>query len=337
MMSRQREAFRASIGDWPPRLDELADYIGAQLQGDPALRIRNLASLQSASGDTIAFFDGVRGGRDLQDCKAGALVLAEEHAERFAGSRLISPRPRQDFVRLTALYDTTPAQAVGIDAQASVDPSATVDLSASIAAGVVIAAGAVIGEGVVLGPGCFIGAATTVGAYSRLHANVTLYHGVELGENAVLHAGTVIGSDGFGFAPSAEGYLKFHHLGGVKIGRDFECGALTAIDRGALEDTVLGDGVKMDNHVHVGHNVRIGDHTAMAGLVGIGGGVRIGAHCAIGGGTIIVSHMEIADRVFIESDTLVARSVRTPGVRISGNWPAEDAKLWRRRQMNWRK
>lgn len=323
--------------NWPPSLSSLAALLQIDFKGDHELIIAELASLTSATAKHLTFFEQRVGLRALQTTKAGAVLVTEEYAEAAPCDVLICPQPRLAFARLTQLYDRRPPLKPGISATATVAEDAEVDDTAFVDVGAIIESGAVIEAGVSIGPYCVIGAGVRVGAGSKLYAHVVLYYGVNIGSNCILHAGTVIGADGFGFAPSDEGYVKFHQLGSVRIGDDCELGAVVTIDRGALDDTVIGRGVKMDDNVHIGHNVYIGDDTALSALCGIGGGVRIGRRCGIGGGSIILGQLQLADDVFLEANSMIGRSVRTEGARLSSNWPAEDAKSWRKWQMRMRR
>ena len=206
---------------------------------------------------------------------------------------------------------------------------AKVDPTAHIGANAYIAAGAEVDAGAIIGPNCIVLDGSHVGADSRLVANVTIYHGVTLGKRVLVHAGSVIGSDGFGFANDSGHWVKIHQLGGVRIGDDVEIGANTSIDRGAIDDTVIEDGVILDNQIQVAHNVRIGAHTAIAGCVGIAGSAQIGEHCTIGGGVGIVGHLEIADGVTITAMSLVTSSITKPGIYSSGT-PLESKAHWQR-------
>jgi UDP-3-O-[3-hydroxymyristoyl] glucosamine N-acyltransferase len=188
---------------------------------------------------------------------------------------------------------------------------------ASIAEFVSVGAHSVIGEGARIGPGCHIGDDVVIGAGTRLEARVTVYHGCRIGERCIIHSGAVIGADGFGFAPDQGRWIKIPQTGHVLVGDDVEIGANTTIDRGALADTIIGNGVKLDNQIQIGHNVVVGDHTAMAGCVGIAGSAKIGKHCQLGGGAIVLGHLEIADGCQISAMTLITKSIAKPGTYTS--------------------
>jgi UDP-3-O-[3-hydroxymyristoyl] glucosamine N-acyltransferase len=310
-------------------LGEIADRFGLEYRGDRACRLTGMATLATAGPEQLAFLANARYRRFLAETRAGAVILSPALASEYAGTVLIAADPYLAYARISRLFDTAPVPAPGIH------PSAVVADDARIDASVSIGPCAVIGAGVEIGPGCIVGAHTVIGDGSklgencRLHARVTLYHGVTIGAGSVLHSGVVIGADGFGFAPSREGWQKIAQLGGVRIGRNCEIGANTTIDRGALDDTEIGDGVIIDNQVQVAHNVRIGEGTAIAGCVGIAGSTRIGAHCTIAGGAGIAGHLELCDGVHVTAMALVTRSIDKRGSYSSGTGTLESAS-WRR-------
>jgi UDP-3-O-[3-hydroxymyristoyl] glucosamine N-acyltransferase len=245
------------------------------------------------------------------------------------GAAIVCADPYLAFARLTQWWaGQSRAPAVpGVHASAVVEPGAVIAADASIGPLAYVGAAASIDAGAVIGSHCSIGAGALVGAHSRLGARVTLAEGCSIGQRAIVHGGAVIGADGFGFAPTEGGWEKIEQLGAVVIGDDVEIGANTCIDRGALEDTVLEDGVKLDNLVQIGHNVRIGAHSAFAGCVGVAGSARIGRHCTAGGGAIILGHLEIVDHVHISAATVISRSIRQPG-QYSGMFPFDDNASW---------
>jgi len=294
------------------RLDRIVGRFGGDLAGDGGLRIRQVATLERAGPDEIAFLANPRYRAGLESTRAGAVILSPADAGGFCGNRILSDNPYAYFARVAQLLNPRVAPAVAIH------PSA------------VVAAEARIGEGAVIGAGCVIGEHAIIGAGSLLHANVTVYAGCRIGLRAIIHAGAVIGADGFGFAREATGeWTKIPQIGSVLIGDDVEIGANTTIDRGALDDTVIEDGVKLDNQIQIGHNVRIGAHTAMAGCVGVAGSARIGRRCTFGGGAIILGHLQIADDVSVSAATLVTKSIPQAG-SYSGAMPFEPHRDWRR-------
>ena len=316
-------------------LAELAAQLDVPFRGDGSVRIEGVATLQNAVAGRLSFLANPRYRQYLGGTQAAAVVIAPQDEEYCPVPALIGSNPYAIYARAAALlYPPAPAQR-GVHAMACVDRQAQVAEDAWIGPMTVIEAGAVIEAGVQVGPGCIVGAGARVGEHSSLVANVTLCHGVRIGRRALLHPGVVIGSDGFGIANEAGHWIKVPQVGSVVIGDDVEIGANTSIDRGAVEDTVLEDGVKLDNQIQVGHNVRIGAHTAIAGCVGIAGSARIGRHCAIGGGAGILGHLELADHVQVTAMTLVTRSITEAGVYSSGV-PAQPGKVWNRNYARFR-
>jgi UDP-3-O-[3-hydroxymyristoyl] glucosamine N-acyltransferase len=318
----------------PVAIEVLAALVGAAVEGDASTPIDRLASLESADARSLGFLTSRRLARVARASAAGALLVPPALAAEAAPGavRVIVPDAYAAYARLSQWFAERLAPAeppARIDPGAHVDPSARVGEGVGVAPGSVIAAGAEVGAGSRIGPGCVVGAGARLGPACRLVANVTVYPGAVLGARVTVHAGTVIGSDGFGFAPTAEGYLKVAQLGSVRIGDDVEIGANCAIDRGALDDTVIGDGVKIDNLVQVAHNVRIGEHTVIAGCVGIAGSATIGARCMIGGGVGIAGHLQICDGAVIGGFSLVERSVPEPGF-YTGAWPLQEHAQWER-------
>jgi UDP-3-O-[3-hydroxymyristoyl] glucosamine N-acyltransferase len=299
---------------------------GGRLQGDGATPIDGVAGLDRAGSGKITFLSNPKFRQKLSSTRAAAVVLAEDAAAECPVPCVVTADPYLYFARLAQFFHPPQRPAAGIDAAAVV--RTTIPASASIGPGAVIEAGAVIGEGAVVGAQCYIGSGSVVGADSLLHARVTVYAGCRIGPRAIVHSGVVIGADGFGFARDADrAWVKIPQVGGVVIGSDVEIGANTTIDRGALEDTVIGDGVKLDNQIQVAHNVHIGDHTAIAGCVGIAGSTRIGKRCTIGGAAMIIGHLEIADDVHIASGTLIGKSIPRRG-NYTGSVPFQTHADW---------
>jgi UDP-3-O-[3-hydroxymyristoyl] glucosamine N-acyltransferase len=312
----------------------IRDRIGGELRGDPARPISRLASLESAGPESITFLAGRRFARAARHSRAGAMIVsaALEADVPEGAARLVVSDPYVAYAHLSCWFEALlagPSPAPSIHPGASVDPRARIGPGVDIGPGALIEAGAAIGEGCRIGAGVTVGEGASIGPGSRLHPNVVVYAGVRIGARAVVHAGAVIGADGFGFAPSADGFVKIAQLGSVEIGDDVEIGANTTVDRGALDDTVIGDGCKLDNLVQVGHNVRIGAHTVIAGCVGIAGSAVIGRRCMIGGGVGIAGHIEICDGAVIGGFSLVERSVTEPGF-YTGAWPLQGHAQWER-------
>jgi UDP-3-O-[3-hydroxymyristoyl] glucosamine N-acyltransferase len=316
-------------------LGELAIRHGLELRGDPDTRVSRVGTLQQAGPDAVSFLANPRYRKHLGSTRAGAVVLEAALAEQCAAAVLISRNPYAAYARIAADLHPSPAFEPGIRAGASVDPSAEVAADACVAPGAVIEAGARIGAGVFVGPNCVVGAGAQLGPGSRLVANVTLCPGVRLGARVLVHPGAVIGADGFGLAREPEGWIKVPQVGSVTIGDDVEIGANTTIDRGAIDDTVIEDGVKLDNQIQVAHNVRIGAHTVVAGCAGISGSTTIGRNCMIAGAVGIAGHLDIADGTVITGLTMVSRSINKPGV-YSGALPLDEAASWRRNAARFR-
>ncbi|MBA6138501.1 UDP-3-O-(3-hydroxymyristoyl)glucosamine N-acyltransferase [Pseudomonas monteilii] len=299
-------------------LGQLAEALGATLKGPEALQITGLATLQEAGPGQLSFLANPQYRKYLDNCQAGAVLLKAADAESFAGNALIVADPYQAYARISHLFDPKPKAVAGIHPSAVVAEDAQVDASASIGPFAVIESGARIGADVSIGAHCFIGARCVVGEGGWLAPRVTLYHDVTIGKRVVIQSGAVIGGEGFGFANENGIWRKIAQIGGVTIGDDVEIGVNTAVDRGALSDTRIGDGVKLDNQIQIAHNVQIGDHTAMAACVGISGSTRIGKHCMLAGGVGLVGHIDICDNVFVSGMTMVTRSITEPGSYSSG-------------------
>ncbi|MFJ3447764.1 MULTISPECIES: UDP-3-O-(3-hydroxymyristoyl)glucosamine N-acyltransferase [Pseudomonas] len=299
-------------------LGQLAEALGAELKGPEALQISGLATLQEAGPGQLSFLANKQYRKYLDNAQAGAVLLKAEDAAAFAGNALIVPDPYLAYARISHLFDPKPKAVAGIHPSAVVAEDAQVDASASIGPFAVIEAGARIGANVTVGAHCFIGARCVIGEGGWLAPRVTLYHDVTIGKRVVIQSGAVIGGEGFGFANEKGVWQKIAQIGGVTLGDDVEIGVNTAVDRGALSDTLIGNGVKLDNQIQIAHNVQVGDHTAMAACVGISGSTKIGKHCMIAGGVGMVGHIEVCDNVFVSGMTMVTRSITEPGGYSSG-------------------
>ncbi len=317
------------------QLGEIAARLGGRVLGDASVRVESVATLEHAVSSQISFLTNSKYRAQLTGTSAGAVILAEADAEATTLPRIVSDNPYAYFARVSTLLNPPPLSLPGIDPAAVVAADAEIHPSASIAATAVIGARARIGAESVIGAGCVIGAETSIGARARLYPNVTIYHGCVIGDDFIAHSGAVIGADGFGFAMDAGHWIKIQQTGRVVIGNDVEVGANTTIDRGALDDTVIEEGVKLDNQIQIAHNVRIGAHTAIAGCVGIAGSASIGRYCRIGGSAGILGHLQIADHVEISSFTLVGKSIREAG-SYSGIYPFSPNDEWRRNAVHLR-
>ncbi|CAD5108290.1 UDP-3-O-(3-hydroxymyristoyl)glucosamine N-acyltransferase [Zestomonas carbonaria] len=299
-------------------LGQLAERLGATLRGAADKPISGLATLHEAGPGQLSFLANPQYRKFLAETRAGAVLLTPADAEGYAGDALLIANPYLAYAQLSHLFDRKPQPLAGVHPTALVAADAQVDTSASIGAYAVIESGALIGAGVSVGAHCFVGARSVIGEGGWLAPRVTLYHDVKIGKRVVIQSGAVIGGEGFGFANEKGVWQKIAQIGGVTIGDDVEIGANTTIDRGALADTLIGNGVKLDNQIMIAHNVQVGDHTAMAACCGISGSTRIGKHCMLAGGVGLVGHIEICDGVFITGMTMVTRSITEPGAYSSG-------------------
>jgi UDP-3-O-[3-hydroxymyristoyl] glucosamine N-acyltransferase len=291
--------------------------------------VSSIATLASAGAADISFFTHGRYRRQLDSTRAGAVIVSREEREATRVPRIVCDDPYAYYARVAQLLHPALPPEPGVHPTAVVEQGADVRPTAHIGPQCHVGAGASIGERVALGAGCAIGAGVRIGDDSRLHARVSVYERCTIGRRAVVHSGAVIGADGFGMAREGEGWRKIPQLGSVVIGDDVEIGANTTIDRGALDDTVIEDGVKLDNLIQVGHNVRIGAHSAFAGCAGIAGSTRIGRRCTVGGGTVILGHLEICDDVHVGAASVVTRSISEPG-EYAGLYPLQEKGEWAR-------
>jgi UDP-3-O-[3-hydroxymyristoyl] glucosamine N-acyltransferase len=294
-------------------LSEIVERFGGELLGEGGVQVDQVATLESATGTQISFFTNPRYRRQLEQTHAAAVIVSREAVGLIDRPLIVCDNPYAYFGRVSDFLNPPDAVIPGVHPTAVVDPSAQVHPSACIGPLASVAADAVIGARTLLGAGSHVGACARIGSDCRIQANVSIYHDCSIGARAILHSGAVIGADGFGIAMDGGRYLKIPQIGRVIVGDDVEIGANTTIDRGALDDTVIEDGVKLDNQIQIGHNCRIGAHTAIAGCVGIAGSTRIGRYCRIGGGAMIGGHLEIADNVEIGGASGVPKSILKPG------------------------
>lgn len=311
------------------RLADLAQQLDAQVHGDGDIVITGIASMHSAEPSQITFLSNSRYQEQLATCNAGAVVLTEADLPFCKSAALVVKNPYLTYARMAQVMDTTPQPAQEIAPSAVISPQATLGVNVSIGANAVIESGAVLDDNVVIGAGCFIGKNTHIGAGSRLWANVSVYHEVVIGQSCLIQSGAVIGADGFGYANDRGNWVKIPQLGSVHIGDRVEIGACTTIDRGALDNTIIGNGVIIDNQCQIAHNVVIGDNTAVAGGVIMAGSLKIGRYCMIGGASVINGHMEICDKVTITGMGMVMRPITEPGLYSSGI-PLQPNKVWRK-------
>lgn len=312
-------------------VESLAGEFDARVVGDPEILIQGLSTLDMASGHDLTFLSHPKYTNQLADCRAACVVVSPsaEGAAISRGTCIVVDDPYRYFARITQIWKQhlSPASSPFVHPAAFIDPSASVAESVSVGAFACIGPGAEIAAGVHIGAHAVVGAHASIGKDSHLAARVTIADGCKIGERCVLHPGVVIGADGFGFAPHDGRWEKIEQLGSVRVGNDVEIGANTCIDRGALQDTVIGDGVKLDNLIQIGHNVQVGAHTAMAGCVGVAGSARIGRHCTIGGGAVVLGHLTLADHVHVSAASVVTRSILKPG-NYTGLFPIDDNAAW---------
>ena len=316
-------------------LGELAERIGADLRGDAHQVVERLATLQRAVPGEVSFLANARYRQHLSMTRASAVILSPRYSDACPVDALLMENPYLGYARAAAALNPQTDSPRGLHPSAWISAEAGIHRSAWVGPQAVVEAGARVAAGSYIGPGCMVGAEATIGEDCCLVANVTLCRGVRLGRRVQVHPGAVIGADGFGLAEDQGRWVKIPQLGSVIIGDDVEIGANTTVDRGALEDTVIEAGVKLDNLVQVGHNCRIGEHTAVAGTTGIAGSVSIGRRCRIGGGVGINGHIELADEVQVTGRSVVAQSITEAGVYSSGV-PLQETRAWRRNYLRYR-
>lgn len=312
-------------------LGAIVEALGGEAVGETSLSIQRLAPVGVAGPDEIAFVAQARYAAQIGSTAAGALIVPPSLRDQAAsrGPCIVTDDAYLYFARLTQWWRQRhdPLPPATIDPLASIHPEARLGQGVDVGPFAVIGAGADIGDGARIGAHTVIGRSVRVGAGSLLHPRVTIGDRCRVGVRCILHSGVVIGADGFGFAPHQGHWIKIEQLGAVRIGNDVEIGANTCIDRGALDDTVIEDGVKLDNLIQIGHNVRVGAHTAMAGCVGVAGSADIGAHCTVGGGAVVLGHLRLADGVHVSAASVVTRSILQPG-QYTGMFPIDDNATW---------
>jgi UDP-3-O-[3-hydroxymyristoyl] glucosamine N-acyltransferase len=315
------------------RITELVERFGGELAGDPDTEVTAIAPLERAGTTDITFLGNSKLRPLAAHSRAAALILSPqdepEVAATYDGARIVTGNPYAYFARTAQFLSPCARPEPGIDQSAVVHWSASVDSSAHIGPQVTVEAGAVVKAGAVIDAGCYIGREAVVGEDTHFFANVTFHARCVIGARGIVHSGAVIGGDGFGFAVEDGVYIKIPQIGRVLIGDDVDIGCNTSVDRGAIDDTVIEDGVKLDNQIQIGHNCHIGAHTAMAGCVGVAGSAHIGSHCTFGGAAMINGHIEIADNVHITAGTLVSNSIAEPG-RYTGFYPIATNAEWER-------
>ena len=320
----------------PISLGELATRFGCELIGDPDVEVSGVASLPNADSGSLTFLSNAAYKPQLSSTKAAAVILRPADAAESPVAALLHADPYACYARMAAVLHPPPAFEPGNHASVVVDSTATVSASACLAPNVVVGERSVIGENVYVGPGTVIGPDCVVDDDCRFIANATLARATRIGKRGIFHPGVVLGSDGFGQAMTPEGWVKVPQVGGVVVGDDVEIGANTAVDCGAVGDTVIEDGVRIDNMCHIAHNVRIGAHTALAGMVGIAGSTTIGKRCMFGGTSRAVGHITICDDVVVMGASVMTKSIAEPGV-YSAMFPAEPTKDWAKKVARFRR
>ncbi len=311
----------------PYSLQDLADACGGEVVGDAQTLIRGIGTLEQAGPGEITFLTNTLYRDLLSRTRAAAVILGPSDRHATALPRIVSDNPYACYARIAQRLFPFPKAVAGVHPSAVIDPAARIAASASIGPQVTIGAGAVVGEGVVIGAGCVLGAHVVLGEGCWLYPRVVIYAGCEVGARCILHSGVVLGADGFGMARDQEGWVKIPQIGRVLIGADVEIGANTTVDRGAIEDTVIEEGVKLDNQIQIAHNCRIGAHTVIAGCTGISGSTRIGRNCRIGGGVGMVGHLAVCDGVTVSGFSLITKSITQPGVYTS-SIPSQPHRIW---------
>lgn len=311
-------------------LSTLVAALGGELRGDDCM-IQRLSPVETAEAGSLAFISSPRFGKHIATTQATALLVGPAMADAAAarGPCIVVPDVYHHFARLTQFWRSAHAQPASpsIHTSAVIDPTARVAPDATIGPMVYVGPGAVVSSQTRLDSHVVVEAGAQLGGNCHLHARVTVGHGCVVGDRCIFHPGVVVGADGFGFAPHGGTWVKIEQLGAVRIGNDVELGANTCVDRGALDDTVIEDGVKVDNLVQIGHNVRIGAHSALAGCAGVAGSAVIGKHCTVGGGAVVLGHLSLADHVHISAASVVTRSIRQAG-HYSGVFPIDDNAAW---------
>jgi len=310
-------------------LGELAAKFGCELHGAADPVITRVGTLSGAGPDAITFLANPAYRAQLAGTHAAAVILEERNRADCPVASLVHPQPYLIYARVASTLYPPPAPRPGVHTTAVVASGVRVAPTAEVGANVVIGEGVTIGAGAVIGAGSVLGAGVSIGPGTRLGPRVVVLERVRIGARCILHPGAVLGADGFGFAPDAGSWQKIPQVGGVVVGDDVEVGANTTVDRGAIEDTVIEDGVKLDNQVQIAHNARIGAHTAIAAFAGVAGSTKIGKRCMIAGGVIILNSLEICDDVMFTFGSVVTKSVYEPG-KYSGQLPAEPASRWQK-------
>lgn len=313
----------------PVSLGELATRFDCELVGDPDVVVDNVSGLASAGPRSLSFLSSSNFKKYLSSTQAAAVIVRSADAEECPAARLIHDNPYAAYARIAAVIHPPVLPQPGIHASAVVAESAQIADTAHVGANAVIEDGTVIGAHAAVGPGCFVGPNCRIGDYARLHANVTFVRDVSVGQRSIFHSGCVIGADGFGNALTPDGWVKVPQFGGVRIGDDVEIGSCTSVDCGAIDDTVICDGVRLDNQIQIGHNVFIGEHTAMAASCAVAGSAIVGKRCMFAGMVGMAGHIEVCDDVIVNGKGMISKSITEPGAYAS-NFPIAPVREWNR-------
>ena len=316
-------------------LAQITLHINGVILGDAEYQISNVSTLQAANSQQISFLANSKYKKYLSSSKAGAVIVSKEMAGLVKSNAIVVDNPYIAYAKIAALLNPPKKIISGVAASATVDASVFIPKTVSIGPQAVVEAGVKLADGVIIGAGTVLQEGAIIGKNSRIAPNVTICDGVEIGENVLIHPGAVIGADGFGIANDKGEWIKIPQIGRVKIGNNVEIGSNTTVDRGAIEDTVIGHGVKLDNQIQIGHNVIIGNNTVIAGCSGVAGSTHIGENCIIGGGVGIGGHIEIVDDVTITGMTMVTKSIKEAGIYSSGI-PAERNSQWHKNVVRYR-
>lgn len=313
----------------PVSLGELATRFGCELIGDPDVVVSEVAALGNAGPGSLSFLSASAFKKQLSATQAAAVILRAADADDCPVACLISDNPYASYANMAALIHPPVEYAPGVHPSAAVAPTARIAATAHVAANAVVEDGAVIGEHSSIGPGAVVGPNCRIGEQCRLHANVTFVRDVVTGDRCIFHSGCVVGADGFGNAMTPDGWIKVPQFGGVRIGSDVEIGSCTSVDCGAIDDTVIGDGVRLDNQIQIGHNVIVGEHTAMASGCAIAGSAVIGKRCMFAGMVGMAGHIEVCDDVIVNGKGMISKNITEPGAYAS-NFPIEPVRDWNR-------
>ena len=317
-------------------LGELAAQFGCELVGDPDAPVVAVATLANAGEGQLSFFANRAYRQQLRETRATAVVLKNRDSSDCPGAALLTDDPYLVYARIAAILHPRSGIVAGVHPSAVIADAATVSASAQIGANATIEDDVVIGDRVYIAPGAIVGPRCKIGNDSQVLSNATLVQDVTLGERCIIHSGAVVGGDGFGNAMSDDGWVKVPQVGGVTIGNDVEIGSCTSVDRGAIDDTILEDGVRLDNQIQIGHNAHIGAHTAMAAAVAISGSTTIGKRCMLGGQAALAGHLNICDDTVIAGATMISKSITEPGYYM-GSFPCEKGADWKKRVARFRR